>query len=50
MPTKRTFDLIILTGIFLHAALALPRMAARRWTKESDGIMGTIGAAVGVGQ
>ncbi len=50
MPTKRTFDLIILTGIFLHAALALPRMAARRWVGESNGIMGTIGSAVGVGQ
>jgi hypothetical protein len=50
VPTKRTFDLIILTGIFLHAALALPRMAARRWVKESSGPMGVIAEAIGVGQ
>jgi hypothetical protein len=50
VPTKRTFDLIILTGLFLHAALALPRLAARRWINESNGVMGVIGQAIGVGQ
>lgn len=50
MPTKRIFDLFIISGLFLNAALAIPRMAARRWVGESNGIMGTIGAAIGVGQ
>jgi hypothetical protein len=36
MPTKRTFDLIIMTGLLLHAAMALPKMWAVRKASEND--------------
>jgi hypothetical protein len=50
MPTKRIFDLGIILLLFGSAALSLPRLAARRWIKESNGVMNVIGGAVGVGQ
>lgn len=45
MPTKRIFDLVIITGLLLHPAVGLVRMASRRWISESDATMGTVGAA-----
>ena len=48
MPTKRTFDLIIISGLLLKPAVGLLRMAARRWTTDDDGALGTIGASVAV--
>lgn len=46
MPTKRTFDLVILTAILMKPALGLLNMASRRWTRESEGVTGNIGAAL----
>lgn len=44
MPTKRTFDLIIATGVLLLPAFGLARMAAKRW-KRQTGVLGTVGQA-----
>ncbi|MDA8312837.1 MAG: hypothetical protein M0Z46_19940 [Actinomycetota bacterium] len=46
MPTKRTFDLIIVTGILLIPTFGLLRMAAKRWVTESTAIKGEVGHAV----
>lgn len=47
MPTKRTFDLIIITGLLLHAALALPKMwAARKAGEGNDGFVDNAASAV----
>ena len=46
MPTKRTFDLIVVTGILLVPTFGLLRIAAKRWQSESTGIMSEIGKAV----
>ena len=49
MPTKRIFDLTVLTVILLHPAVGLLRMSARRWKREaSDSVLGTIGTTVEV--
>ena len=48
MPTKRVFDLTLLTILLAHPAVGLLRCAARRWSGESQGVMGTIGDAVQV--
>lgn len=45
---RRTFDLIILTVILMRPAEGLVKMAARRWSRDSDGPMGTIGDAIQV--
>jgi hypothetical protein len=45
---RRTFDLILLTVILLKPAEGLVKMAARRWSRDSNGPMGTIGDAVQV--
>lgn len=45
---RRTFDLIILTIILAKPAEGLVKMAARRWSQDSTGPMGTIGDAVQV--
>lgn len=50
MPTKRTFDLIVVTVLLVHPAFGLLRMVARRWRKESTGAMTTVGSAVGISQ
>ena len=46
MPTKRTFDLIIATGVLLIPAFGLLRLAAKRWRVESNGVMEDVGDAV----
>jgi hypothetical protein len=48
MPTKRTFDLVIIAGLLLHPAVGLVKIAARRWLREGDGALQTAGAAVAV--
>ena len=49
MPTKKTFDLVIITALLLHPAVGLVRLAARRWIIEDVvGPLSTIGAAVEV--
>jgi len=48
MPTKRIFDLVVLTTLLLHPAIGLVRVRSRAWSKESDGVLGTIGSAVQV--
>ena len=48
MPTKRIFDLVVLTTLLLHPAVGLVRINARRWSRESTGPMGTVGDAVQV--
>jgi hypothetical protein len=49
MPNRRVFDLIVITGLFLHGALIPARMAARRWAKEETGALGTAGKVVQIG-
>ena len=48
MPTKKTFDLVVITALLLHPAVGLVRMASRRWAVEGSGPLSTIGSAVGV--
>ena len=48
MPTKKTFDLVVITALLLHPAVGLLKMASRRWASEGHGSLSTIGAAVGV--
>jgi hypothetical protein len=45
MPTKRTFDLVVVTGLLLVPAVGLFRMAARRWVRETSGPLAVVGAA-----
>lgn len=49
MPTKRTFDLIVLTGLLMHAAIALPKMWAAREASEGDGGFATKTASAVLG-
>ena len=46
---KRVFDGIVITVLLLHGALILPKMAARRWTREETGALGTAGQVVQIG-
>lgn len=49
MPTKRIFDLTVLTIILVHPAVGLLRMSARRWKREyADSPLGIVGSAVEV--
>ena len=50
LPTKRMFDLVILTIVLAHPAFGLLRMASRRWSKESNegSALETLGDAVQV--
>lgn len=48
MPTRRIFDLTLLTILLAHPAVGLVKLAARRWTQESNGAMNTVGGAVKV--
>ncbi len=45
MPNKRTFDLIVVTGLLLHGVIGLFRIESRRLANEEIGALGTIGAA-----
>ena len=49
MPTKRIFDLIVLSSLLLHPAVGLLKMSARRWSIESSGAMQNFGTALVVG-
>jgi len=46
MPTKRIFDLVVLSSLLLHPAVGLLRMSARRWSRENDGVTGVLGDAL----
>jgi hypothetical protein len=48
MPTKRIFDLALLTVILGAPALGLVNMALRRHLKESDGALATVAEAAGI--
>ncbi len=48
MPTKRTFDLILVVAVLSHSAFALARMWARRQVAEGSAIGSTVGAATQV--
>jgi hypothetical protein len=45
VPTRRTFDLILLMGLLLTPAFGLLSMATNRWTAQEPGALGTAGAA-----
>lgn len=47
-PSKKVFDLVLITSLLLHPALGLVKMSSRRWSRESDGAASTIGDAVAV--
>jgi hypothetical protein len=46
---RRIFDGIVLTAILIHGALIIPRMGARRWSREEKGTLGTVGNVVQIG-
>ena len=49
MPTKRIFDVVVITVLLLHPAVGLLRMSGRRWNQEKpDTPLGVIGGAVEV--
>lgn len=50
MPTKRTFDLIVLTVLFTHGALGLAKIWAGRISADpnEDAIKNTVAGAVSV--
>lgn len=49
MPTKRIFDLVVLSSLLLHPAVGLVKMSARRWSRENTGATSTLGSALVVG-
>lgn len=46
MPTKRTFDLVVLASLLLHPAVGLLKMSMRRQAREGNGAMQTLGSAM----
>jgi hypothetical protein len=48
MPTKRIFDLALLVVILGAPAIGLVNMSSRRWLREGDGPLATIGEAAAV--
>ena len=46
---RRIFDGVVLTALLMHGALIVPRMAARRWTREETGSLRTAGQVVQIG-
>jgi len=48
MPTKRIFDLALLTALLVTPATGLVRMASRRWARENGGVLGSVGASLAV--
>jgi hypothetical protein len=46
---RRIFDGIVLVGLFMNGALILPRMAARRWSREETNALRTAGDALQIG-
>ena len=46
MPSKRIFDLVLVTTLLAAPAVGLGRMAARRWAREGNGAMSRIGASL----
>jgi hypothetical protein len=50
MPSKKTFDLVIITSLLLHPAVGLLKMSARRWSRESNNaVVSTLGTALTIG-
>ncbi len=48
MPTKKTFDLIVLTAILIHPVFGTVRVWARRQAVEGSGATKTLGTTLGV--
>ena len=46
--TKRTFDLALIVVLLAKPAVGLVKIASRRWTRETEGVLSTIGNAVEV--
>jgi len=46
MPTKRIFDLVVISSLLLTPAIGLVRMSMRRHSRESEGLMGRVGDAM----
>ena len=49
MPTKRIFDLVVITSLLMHPAVGLARLEARRLARENEGVSGKVGRALAVG-
>jgi len=49
MPSKKTFDLVLIVGLLLHPALGLARIGARRWSREHSGASKVVGDAIQIG-
>jgi len=48
MPTKRIFDLVVVTVLLAHPAVGLAKLAGRRWARESNGAVAKLGDALTV--
>lgn len=48
MFTRRIFDGVLITILLFNGASGLVKMAARRWSQESRGVMGEAGDIVQV--
>lgn len=46
MPTKRIFDVVILTSLLLQPAVGLLKLEMRRHARESEGTLGNMGRAL----
>lgn len=47
MPTKRMFDLVLITGLMLNVSINLAKLAAHRWHVENPGgFLGAVGKAI----
>lgn len=49
MPTKRVFDLVVLTSLLLHPVVGLVRLESRRLARENVSGLGLLGRALTVG-
>lgn len=48
MPTKKTFDLIVLSAVLLHPIFGTVRVWARRQAVDGTGTTKTLGTTLGV--
>jgi hypothetical protein len=49
VPTKRIFDLMVISVLLMHPAIGLVRLESRRLARENDGALGSLGRALAVG-
>lgn len=48
MPTKRMFDLVVITTLLMHPVIGAAKLSARRAAVEGTGVRKTVGTTLGV--